>query len=74
MKTAVAAIFRDEAKYLKEWVEFHLLVGFDLLYMFNNLSQDNYLEVLNPYIESGQVIAFNLDILDLDCVSNSLRN
>jgi Glycosyltransferase family 92 len=44
-------IFRDEAPYLKEWIEFHRLVGIKHFYLYNNLSQDNYQEVLQPYID-----------------------
>lgn len=55
---AVGAIFRDEARFLKEWIEFHKLVGVQHFYMYNNLSQDHYLEVLNPYIQSGEVELF----------------
>lgn len=52
---AVIAIFRDEARYLKEWIEFHRLVGVEYFYLFNNLSKDHFTEVLNPYIEKGIV-------------------
>lgn len=48
-------IFRDEAPYLKEWIEFHRLQGFEHFYLYNNLSEDNYKEVLAPYIKSGIV-------------------
>lgn len=48
-------IFRDEAPYLKEWIEFHRLVGVEHFYLYNNLSQDNYQEVLQPYVNSGIV-------------------
>lgn len=49
---SVCMIFRDEAPYLKEWIEFHRLLGVDHFYLYNNLSQDNYLEVLTPYVNS----------------------
>lgn len=52
---AIGAIFRDEAPYLKEWIEFHKLVGVEHFYLYNNLSVDNYDVVLQPYIESGEV-------------------
>ncbi len=52
---AIAAIFKDEAPYLKEWIEFHRLIGVQHFYLINNLSTDNYLEVLQPYIQSGLV-------------------
>lgn len=55
MKIAITCMFRDEARYLKEWIEFHLLVGVDKFYLSNNLSEDNYLEVLEPYISRGIV-------------------
>lgn len=51
----MTAIFRDDAPYLKEWIEFHRLVGVQHFYMINNLSVDHYLEVLQPYIDKGIV-------------------
>jgi glycosyl transferase family 92 len=52
---ALLAIFQDEAPYLKEWIEFHKLVGVQHFYLYNNLSADDYLSVLQPYIDSGEV-------------------
>lgn len=62
MKISIISIFRDEAKYLKEWIEFHLLVGVDQFHLVNNNSNDNYLEVLKPYIDSNIVILYNINI------------
>lgn len=55
---ALCAIFQNEADYLKEWIEFHKLVGVQHFYLYNHLSQDHYYEVLFPYIESGEVELF----------------
>jgi glycosyl transferase family 92 len=52
---SVCAIFQDEAPYLKEWIEFHRLVGVEHFYLYNHRSSDHYLEVLKPYIASGLV-------------------
>jgi len=52
---ALASIFRDEARFLKEWIEFYKLLGVEHFYLYNNLSKDNYLEILKPYIEEGIV-------------------
>lgn len=52
---AICALFQDEAPYLKEWIEFHKLVGVQHFYLYNNVSKDDYLSVLKPYIESGEV-------------------
>jgi len=52
---AICAIFQNEAPYLREWIEFHKLVGVKHFYLYNNLSNDEYQKVLNPYIRSGEV-------------------
>lgn len=56
---AICAIFQDEAPYLKEWIEFHRLVGVEHFYLYNHRSHDNYREVLKPYILSGVVELIN---------------
>lgn len=51
----VCTIFNNEAPWLKEWLEYHKLIGVEHFFMYNNESTDNYLEVLAPYIENGEV-------------------
>lgn len=58
---AVCAIFQNEAPYLREWIEFHKLVGVKHFYLFNNLSSDHCKKVLKPYIKSGEVELFDWD-------------
>jgi Glycosyltransferase family 92 len=53
---AACAIYRDEARYLVEWLEFHRLVGFERFFLYDNLSSDDHLEVLEPYIDEGVVV------------------
>lgn len=52
---AACLLFQNEAPYLKEWIEYHQLIGFEHFYLYNNESTDNYLEVLSPYIKRGLV-------------------
>lgn len=52
---SICLIFQNEAPYLKEWIEFHRLLGVDHFYLYNNLSTDNYQQVLKPYIRKGIV-------------------
>lgn len=52
---AICVLFQDEAPYLKEWIEYHKELGVSYFYFFNNLSTDNYLEVLKPYLADGTV-------------------
>lgn len=54
-KVSLCLIFKDEGRYLKEWIEYHLLVGIDHFYLYNNNSTDNFKEVLRPYIDCGVV-------------------
>lgn len=54
-KVSVCAIFKNEALYLKEWIEYHKIIGIQHFYLYNNNSEDNYEEVLKPYIEKGLV-------------------
>jgi Glycosyltransferase family 92 len=53
---AICAIYRDEAPYLKEWIEFHRLVGVEKFFLYDNKSADGHLGVLEPYIEAGIVV------------------
>ena len=55
MSLTVCAIFRNEAPYLPEWIEFHRIVGFERFYLYQNNSDDNWQAVLRPYIEAGIV-------------------
>lgn len=53
---SVFAIYHNEARYLREWIEFHKLVGFERFYLYNNFSTDDHRQVLAPYIGDGTVI------------------
>ena len=43
---SICAVYRDEAPYLREWVEFHRLVGVERFFLYNNDSVDEHREVL----------------------------
>lgn len=52
---SIAAIMKNEGPYLKEWLDFHILVGVEKFYLYDNGSTDNTTEILKPYIERGIV-------------------
>jgi len=52
---AACAIFRNEAPYLAEWIDFHRLVGVERFFLYDNGSDDGSLAVLAPYIAAGCV-------------------
>lgn len=51
----IVSLFHNEARFLKEWIEFHLLLGVKHFYLYNDLSQDHSMEILEPYIQQGIV-------------------
>ena len=53
---SICAIYRNEAPYLREWIEFHRLVGVERFYLYNHSSEDEHREVLAPYIDAGTVV------------------
>lgn len=48
-------IFNNEANFLREWIEYHRLVGVEHFWLYSNNSTDHYKEVLKPYIDSKTV-------------------
>lgn len=64
-EVAVCALFQNEAPYLREWIEYHKLLGVTHFYLFNHYSEDNYLAVLKPYLADGTVeLADELTVAD----------
>jgi hypothetical protein len=52
---AIAAVVKNEARDLREWLEFHRLVGVEHVFLYDNRSNDDTQEVLIPYIKSDFV-------------------
>jgi len=52
---SIMAIMKNEGPYLKEWLDYHILVGVEKFYLYDNESSDNTTEILKPYIKKGIV-------------------
>ena len=52
---SICAIFKDEAPYLPEWIEFHRLVGVERFFLYDNGSSDGGRELLEPWVRTGVV-------------------
>jgi hypothetical protein len=52
---SVCAIYKNEARYLAEWLEFHLLAGVEHFFLYDNNSTDDHRDVLAPYMRAGLV-------------------
>lgn len=48
---SICAIFKNEAEYLKKWIEYHRTIGVDHFYLYDIRSGDSFQEVLSPYIK-----------------------
>ena len=53
---ALVTLVRDQGLFLEEWIEYHRIQGFEKIIIFDHASQDNTLEILQPYIDSDLVI------------------
>lgn len=73
---SICAIFKNEAPYLKEWIEFNNIVGVDHFYMYNNNSEDDYEAVLKPYIKGGLVtlIDWPKNQKQMECYQTCIRD
>lgn len=57
MKSAICAVARNENDYLLEWIEYHLDMGFDKIFLYdnNNPSDDSVYTLLSSYISEQKV-------------------
>jgi hypothetical protein len=71
---SIVACFKNETPYLREWIEFHRLVGVERFYLYNNASSDNPNQVLEPYVRDGIVKLFwtDMETCQLACYFNAL--
>lgn len=52
---ALCLRFRDEARYLPEWLEYHRAAGVDHFFLYNNYSADDFRSAIQPWIDDGSV-------------------
>jgi len=53
---SVVAILKNEAPYVREWIEYYRLLGATRFYIYDNDSQDGVKDIISDYIDSGVVI------------------
>jgi hypothetical protein len=46
MKSIICAIIKDEQRFIKEWVEYYLSIGFDKLYIFEDYGSTSHKKIL----------------------------
>ena len=68
-------ILKDEAAYIENWLLFHLGIGFEHIFIYDNGSSDRIREVLEKYICGGVVtyISWPLRAGQIDAYNHALR-
>jgi hypothetical protein len=61
---------KNEARYIPEYIEFHLLQGFDHFIFYDNKSTDGLKEILEPYLDE-ELVEIKYYPTDFDGVRNS---
>lgn len=61
---SLCAIFKNEAHIMEEWIKHYLYHGVDHFYMIDDRSDDNYMDIINKYIESGLVTLYHTKDVD----------
>ena len=52
---SIVAIIKNEATYIDEWIKYHIAVGVENFYLYDNDSSDDTVSILKDYIEEGIV-------------------
>lgn len=61
MKSVICAIVKNEQRFIREWADHYLNIGFDKIYVFEDFGSDTHAPQLQDLIESDKVILNNLD-------------
>lgn len=74
---ALCLRFRDEARFLEEWLDYYLAAGMEHFFLYNNFSADDYEPVLQPYLAREQVTLINWPLnpaslaAEYDCIART---
>ena len=49
----LATMVKNKRRWLREWIEFHLMMGFDHIIIYDNESEDEPYEILTAYVDQG---------------------
>lgn len=56
IKLAAVVIAKNESEYISEWIAYHIVQGFEKIYLYDNDSTDTMKECIQPYIDKGILI------------------
>lgn len=72
---SIVVIIKNEGLYIREWIEYHKIIGIKRFYIYDNNSTDNTYKLLKPYIKSHQVVYNKLNgkVRQLDAYNDALK-
>ena len=56
---AIGAIFKNEAHIMKEWLNHYFYHGVDHIYLINDNSNDNFMDILTPFLDKKLVTLYD---------------
>ena len=59
MYFAIGAIFKNEAHIMKEWLNHYFFHGVDHIYLINDNSSDNFMDILTPFLNKKLVTLYD---------------
>lgn len=74
--TSIVLIAKDEDEDIEEWLEYHMLMGIEHFYIYDNDSKDSFKKVLEPYIKEGIVTYkwFPGPLMQLEAYNHAITN
>lgn len=63
---AICSLFRNQDRYLSEWISYHSCLGIEHFYLYNDASVDNFTCILRPYVRAGLVTLFHTNFRNAD--------
>lgn len=64
-KSVICAIVKNEQRYIREWVEHYLYIGFECIYIYEDFGSNSHKLQLSDYITTGKVVLTPLCTADL---------
>lgn len=59
--SVICAIVKNEQRFIREWVEYYLNIGFDKLYIFEDFGSDSHYNEIHDYISENKVELIQLE-------------
>ncbi len=57
---SLCLIAKDEDEYLQEWLDYHILIGVERFYIYDNESKNPIRNLLTEYIDAGWVVVHEI--------------